>query len=68
MKAVAGSVGLHARLVRQLEGNVETDEDQKDDERIEPNERKHKDDFYMDQTQLNAVLLSSLRTLFGGGI
>ncbi|KAF8071684.1 calcium-transporting ATPase [Lyophyllum atratum] len=73
MTVVAGSVGIHAKFVRQLEENaMRTNADGKDDEDSDrPSneaERRHKDDFSIDQAQLNTVLPESLRELFNEAI
>jgi Ca2+-transporting ATPase len=68
MTVFAGSVGIHTTFVRQLEENINrTNTDEKVDERnegadrgIELRERKHKDDFSIDQAELNTVLLLPL--------
>jgi len=43
---------------------VRVNADEKTDERAETWERKHKDDFSIDQAQLNMILPSGLRRLF----
>ncbi|RDB25860.1 Calcium-transporting ATPase 2 [Hypsizygus marmoreus] len=76
MTVVAGSVGIHAKFVRQLEENAErTNADGKDDEDSDKRRaerdgqpRKHRDDFSIDQAQLNTVLPASLRVLFNEAI
>ena len=69
MTVVAGSVGIHGKFVRQLEENAaRTNADEKTDERTETRERKHKDDFSIDQAQLNTILPSALRRLFNEAI
>lgn len=77
MTVVAGSVGIHAKFVRQLGENSErtnADEkvgetsNEKTDEKAGTRERKHKDDFSIDQAELNTVLPLSLRTLFNESI
>jgi Ca2+-transporting ATPase len=73
MTVVAGSVGIHAKFVRQLEENsnrTNADEEVEKgaDRGVEPRERKHKDDFSIDQAELNTVLPLSLRNLFNESI
>ena len=74
MTVVAGSFGIHCKFVRKLEDNKGrtnagdcTPDDAKDEDR-ETRERKHKDDFSIDQNQLNTVLSSSLRDLINENI
>lgn len=69
MAVVAGSVGIHGKFVRQLEENAaRTNADEKTDEKIEPRERKHKDDFSIDQARLNTILPFPLKKLFNEAI
>lgn len=69
MSVVAGSVGIHGKFVRELEENAaRTNADEKTDEKIEPRERKHKDDFSIDQAQLNTILPLPLKKLFNEAI
>lgn len=65
MTVVAGSVGLHAKFVRQLEDNqTRTNADEPE----ELGERKHVNDFSVDQSDLNNVLSPQLQTLFNDAI
>jgi Ca2+-transporting ATPase len=69
MVVVAGSVGIHGKFVRRLEENAaRTNADERTDEKIEPRERRHKDDFSIDQAQLNSILSVPLKHLFNEAI
>jgi P-type Ca2+ transporter type 2C len=68
MTVVAGSVGIHAKFVRQLEENAARTNADETDEQTEPRERKHKDDFSIDQTRLNTILPPPLKNLFNEAI
>ena len=69
MSVVAGSVGIHGKFVRRLvENAARTNADETTDEKIESRERRHKDDFSIDQVQLNTILSSPLRHLFNEAI
>ncbi|KAG6837246.1 hypothetical protein H0H93_012641 [Arthromyces matolae] len=73
MTVVAGSIGVHAKFVRDLKDNSSRhNADGKDDENadipIPPEERKNRDDFSIDQSKLNDVLAPSLRDLFNEAI
>ncbi|TFK40151.1 Ca-transporting ATPase [Crucibulum laeve] len=62
MTVVAGSVGIHAKFVRQLDENASrTNAD-------EGSARKHDKDFSIDQAQLNNILSPQLRDLFNEAI
>ncbi|KAK0222080.1 Ca-transporting ATPase [Armillaria fumosa] len=64
MTVVAGSVGVHAKFVRQLEENqTRTNVGEE-----EPGHRKHPNDFSIDQSQLNDVMTPALRSLFNEAI
>ncbi|KAF7327877.1 Calcium-transporting ATPase [Mycena kentingensis (nom. inval.)] len=64
MTVVAGSVGIHAKFVRALENNeARTNVDKEND-----GQRKHAQDFSLDQSQLNSALSPQLRELFNEGI
>ncbi|KAF9256353.1 Ca-transporting ATPase [Marasmius fiardii PR-910] len=79
MTVVAGGLGIHCKFVRKLEDNAgrtnagdrpnqdsrATDED---NQQTAAAERKHKDDFSLDQSQLNTVLSSSLQKLVNENI
>ncbi|KAF9000698.1 calcium-translocating P-type ATPase [Cyathus striatus] len=63
MTVVAGSIGIHAKFVRQLDENgarTNAEESEK--------ERKHRQDFSIDQAQLNTVLSPELRDLLNEAI
>lgn len=65
MTVVAGSVGISAKFVRQLEENKSrTNADQAP----ESGARKHVDDFSVDQSNLNTVLSPQLQGLFNEAI
>ncbi|KAK7051078.1 plasma membrane calcium [Paramarasmius palmivorus] len=71
MTVVAGSVGIHAKFVRGLEENVGRTNagDRKSvDGEGEVAARKHKDDFSIDQSDLNSILSPQLRTLMNENI
>ncbi|GLB40161.1 putative this magnesium-dependent enzyme catalyzes the hydrolysis of ATP coupled with the transport of calcium [Lyophyllum shimeji] len=73
MTVVAGSVGIHCKFVRQLEDNAARhNADGKDDEDSDrpthDASRRHRDDFSIDQAQLNDVLPEPLRELFNEAI
>jgi P-type Ca2+ transporter type 2C len=69
MTVVAGSVGIHGKFVRQLEENAaRTNADETTNEETEPRERKHKDDFSIDQARLNTILPPPLKKLFNEAI
>ncbi|CAK5269233.1 unnamed protein product [Mycena citricolor] len=59
MRVVAGSVGINAKFVRRLEENSA---------RENTGERKHPNDFSLDQSQLNTVVSPQLRELFNEAI
>ncbi|KAF8638702.1 hypothetical protein AX17_001997 [Amanita inopinata Kibby_2008] len=67
MTVVAGSVGVHAKFVRQLKNNASrtnaTEEHQNS-----TGTRKFPEDFSIDQTKLNTVLSPLLRELFNEAI
>ncbi|KAG7444251.1 calcium-translocating P-type ATPase [Guyanagaster necrorhizus] len=64
MTVVAGSVGVHAKFVRQLEENqTRTNVGEE-----EPGHRKHPHDFSIDQSQLNDTMTPALRSLFNEAI
>jgi len=70
MTVVAGSVGIHAKFVRHLDQNAarsNADETEKSKSGTEV-ERKHKEDFSIDLSQLNTVLSPALRSLFNEAI
>jgi Ca2+-transporting ATPase len=60
MTVVAGSVGIHAKFVRNLEANTTCTN--------ESSPRKHANDFSLDLSQLNTVLEPQLRELFNEAI
>ncbi|KAJ7792541.1 Ca-transporting ATPase [Mycena olivaceomarginata] len=60
MTVVAGSVGIHAKFVRNLEANTTCTN--------EYSPRKHANDFSLDLSQLNTVLEPQLRELFNEAI
>jgi P-type Ca2+ transporter type 2C len=65
MTVVAGSVGIHAKFVRQLEDNkARTNADEQSDH---SGARKHLD-FSLDQAELNNILSPQLRNLFNEAI
>ena len=73
MTVVAGSIGIHAKFVRQLEDNsARTNADGRDDPQLDveqhKGERKHNNDFSIDQAQLNMVLPRPLQELFNEAI
>ncbi|KAG5651154.1 hypothetical protein H0H81_009669 [Sphagnurus paluster] len=69
MTVVAGSVGIHAKFVRELDENdARTNADGKDDDREEQRERRHRDDFSIDQKELNRALPKALQVLFNEAI
>ncbi|KAG6888833.1 hypothetical protein C0995_005708 [Termitomyces sp. Mi166 len=74
MTVVAGSIGVHAKFVRNLHENSERhNADGKDDEDSDlpakvVGERKNRDDFSIDQFQLNDVLSPALCELFNEAI
>lgn len=73
MTVVAGSIGIHAKFVRQLEDNgARTNADGRDDPQVDveqhKRERKHNNDFSIDQAQLNMVLSRPLQELFNEAI
>lgn len=69
MAVVAGSVGIHGKFVRLLEDNAaRTNADEQTDEKTELRERRHKDDFSIDQTLLNTILSPPLKKLFNEAI
>jgi P-type Ca2+ transporter type 2C len=81
MTVVAGSIGIHAKFVRNLDQNkARTNADEKEggesgetgkQDVASPSasgKRKHPDDFSLDQATLNDVLTPQLRDLFNSGI
>jgi Ca2+-transporting ATPase len=67
MAVVAGSIGVHCKFVRQLEGNSGRANAVAKTAAGEAS-RRHPDDFIIDQAQLNTVLPPWLRTLFNEAI
>lgn len=63
MTVVAGSVGVRAKFVKNLRENISRAET-KDGS----GERKHPDDFAMDQSELNGILPPALKTCFNEAI
>ncbi|KAF9457841.1 hypothetical protein BDZ94DRAFT_1325934 [Collybia nuda] len=68
MTVVAGSVGIHAKFVRRLEENAERTNADESPSPVLARERKHNQDFSIDQGQLNTVLSPALRALFNEAI
>ena len=64
MTVVAGSIGIHAKVVRNLEGNQSRTNA---DEETGPSKQKS-DDFSVDLTQLNDILTPRLRELLNAAI
>ena len=64
MSVVAGSVGIHCKFVRRLEENKSRTNAQDQNEC----ERRHVQDFSIDQQELNSVLSPPLRKLFNEAI
>ncbi len=64
MTVVAGSVGVHAKFVRQPEEN----QIRRNVGEEEPSHRKHPNDFSIDQSQLNDVMTPALRSLFNEAV
>ncbi|KAF8150651.1 calcium-transporting ATPase [Crassisporium funariophilum] len=70
MTVVAGSVGIHAKFVRQLDENAQrtnADETEKSTSGTQL-VRKHDKDFSVDQSQLSTVLSPALQYLFNEAI
>ena len=65
MSVVAGSVGIHAKFVKNLQENLSRSNA---DEADSKKERKHANDFSIEQTDLNNVLSLALQQLFNEGI
>ncbi|KAG6895383.1 hypothetical protein C0992_001570 [Termitomyces sp. T32_za158] len=66
MTVVAGSIGVHAKFVRNLDENSERhNADGKDGS---SDERRNRDDFSIDQARLNDILPPALRELFNEAI
>src|ERR1700733_8264374 len=72
MTVVAGSIGVHAKFVRNLEENkARTNADEKEGANTETGrknsdgggKRKHPDDFTLDQASIDDVLSPQLRDL-----
>jgi len=73
MSVVAGSVGIHAKFVRQLRDNyTRSNADEVEEAAVDSPKskgtRKHPDDFSVDQTQLNSVMSPQLQILFNEAI
>ena len=66
MTVVAGSVGIRAKFVRQLEDNKARTN--ADEQPAHSGTRKHLDDFSLDQAELNTILSPQLRDLFNAAI
>lgn len=64
MTVVAGSVGIHAKFVHQLEEN----EERTNVGALDDSGRKHPEDFSIDQRQLGQVMSPSLQALFNEAI
>jgi Ca2+-transporting ATPase len=67
MTVVAGSVGINAKFVRQLEDNKARTNAGGEAEAT-PGSRKHADDFSLDLMQLNTALSPQLQNLFNEAI
>ncbi|KAF9448305.1 calcium-transporting ATPase [Macrolepiota fuliginosa MF-IS2] len=63
MTVVAGSIGIHAKFVRELDGNAG-----RSNAGDKGEARKHPEDFSIDQTKLNDVLSPQLRELLNEAI
>lgn len=80
MSVVAGSIGIHAKFVRNLKDNKartnapDQDQDQPQEQDVteasdEPQlNRKHADDFSIEQSEINSVLTPQLKRLFNQSI
>ena len=65
MSVVAGSVGIHAKFVKDLRENLSrSNADESDGKK----KRKHADDFSIEQSDLNNVLSPALQQLFNEGV
>ena len=65
MSVVAGSVGIHAKFVKDLQENLfRSNADEADGKK----KRKHANDFSIEQNDLNNVLSPALQHLFNEGI
>ncbi|PVG04175.1 calcium-translocating P-type ATPase [Serendipita vermifera] len=62
MSVVAGSVGVHAKFVKNLKDNLARAEDK------ENGDRKHSEDFPIEQDDLNKILSPALRRTFNEAI
>lgn len=70
MTVVAGSVGIHAKFVRQLDDNAARSNADEANRAIAASNptRKHHQDFSIDQTHLNTVLSPQAQDLFNEAI
>ncbi|PPR03673.1 hypothetical protein CVT24_007794 [Panaeolus cyanescens] len=66
MTVVAGSVGIHAKFVRQLGENAERTNAEETEQ--SSSARKHPEDFSLDQAHLNDVLSPQVQDLFNEAI
>lgn len=67
MSVVAGSVGIHCKFVKHLsenEGRQNVDRVVEDQEVGSHRNRRHKDDFPLEMTELNSVIHEPLRSMF----
>ena len=67
MTVVAGSVGVHAKFVKNLNENMNR-ADTKEEPGAEGSNRKHADDFPIEQDDLNNILSPALRLMFNEAI
>jgi P-type Ca2+ transporter type 2C len=67
MTVVAGSVGVHAKFVKNLKDNMNRS-DTKDTPGAEGANRKHADDFAIEQDDINTILSPALRLMFNEAI
>ena len=67
MTVVAGSVGVHAKFVKNLKENMDRS-DTKDPPGTEPASRKHANDFAIEQDDLDRILSPALRLMFNEAI
>ncbi|KAJ3515894.1 hypothetical protein NLJ89_g1472 [Agrocybe chaxingu] len=69
MTVVAGSIGIHAKFVRQLDENAaRTNADETEKSAEGTTTRKHYQDFSIDQAHLNTVLSPEIQELFNQAI
>ncbi|KIM26857.1 hypothetical protein M408DRAFT_25117 [Serendipita vermifera MAFF 305830] len=67
MTVVAGSVGVHAKFVKNLKENMNR-ADTKEEPGVADANRKHAEDFSIEQDELNKILSPSLTLLFNEAI